>query len=52
LIFKNEITATATNIEINNNKITQIKNFQIVNGGQNIYNCIFSQIYCLLLGRL
>jgi hypothetical protein len=32
--YNNGITATATNIEINNNKIIQIKNFQIVNGGQ------------------
>ena len=32
--YNNGITATAESIEIVDNKITKIKNFQIVNGGQ------------------
>jgi hypothetical protein len=32
--YNNGITATAESVEINDNKITKIKNFQIVNGGQ------------------
>ena len=32
--YNNGVTATATNIEIKNNRITKIHNFQVVNGGQ------------------
>jgi hypothetical protein len=32
--YNNGITATATNVEMKNNKITKIHNLQIVNGGQ------------------
>ena len=32
--YNNGITATATSLEIENNKITKIFNFQVVNGGQ------------------
>ena len=32
--YNNGITATATSLEIENNKITKIYNFQVVNGGQ------------------
>lgn len=32
--YNNGLTATASEVEINDNRITKIKNFQIVNGGQ------------------
>ena len=32
--YNNGVTATATSIEIDNNRITKIHNFQVVNGGQ------------------